>query len=106
MGAIWCQLGSNLAPKTLPKWRQVGTLVSYRGSEESKGYADMHGGRPDKVKHAKGGQQRMHFDKLLSEFGRAEGWPNWWTVARNREHWKSFEKKFVTFTCASHAWMF
>ena len=25
IGAIWCQLDSNLAPKTLPKWSQVGT---------------------------------------------------------------------------------
>ena len=25
--AIWCQLGSNLAPKTLPKWSQVGCKI-------------------------------------------------------------------------------
>ena len=25
--AIWCQLGSNMAPKTLPKWSQVGAKI-------------------------------------------------------------------------------
>ena len=32
-GAIWCQLGSNLAPKTLPKWSQVGFKSHPKGKQ-------------------------------------------------------------------------